>query len=288
MLKKILQILFVLLLVIFSFYYTDKAIVLLEQKDPIMKQLKEIEPTYYEAAQDATINNQYITPGYNGKKIDLEKSFQKMKQYGAYNDTLLVFEETKPTISIDEYYDHYISSGNGFTNNIALVFKVKPQDDITTIKNILDENNVRGTFFIDGLFLDEHAQQVMDLVKDFHEVELLSYDNTYNEQLFTASLSKLQTLTNTKPNYCYAEYDQKEVLELCQKNNLHTIIPTAIITANPYKNLKQSLKSGKIISLTPTTATIKELPVVIHYIKQKGYTLDTLDNLLNEGRSFEK
>jgi len=46
MIKKIIEGMLVLLLVLFSFYYTDKAITILEQKDPIMKQIKNQQDKY--------------------------------------------------------------------------------------------------------------------------------------------------------------------------------------------------------------------------------------------------
>ncbi len=288
MAKKLIETGVVLLLILFSFYYTDKAISIIENKDPIMKEIKNNQKKYEKEAVNAVVHEQYVTPGYSGIMINTEKSFQKMKQYGSYSEGLLVFEEIEPTISVSDYYDKYISSGNGFTNNISLVFKVGPTDDITEIKNILDENNVRGTFFVDGVWLDEHKNEVVGLVSDFHEVEILSYDNNYDELLFTGVLDQLRILTNVKGKYCYAEYDQKEVLDLCISKKMHTIIPTMKITSNAYSSLKGKIRGGSIISFQVNQNNIKELPVVISYIKQRGYTLDTLDNLLNEGRNLEK
>ncbi len=288
MTKKLIEVLLVLLLVLFSFYYTDKAITMLEQKDPIMKQIKQHKDQYKEKSVDAKIDGSYIIPGYAGLEVNLDKSFQKMKQYGSYSDSLLVFRETKPTISISDYYDKYISSGNGFTNNIALVFKVSGDDDITEIKKTLDEYNARGTFFVDGVWLDNHQDQVLELAKDFHEVEILSYDNSYDEILFTAALDKLNAIANGKGKYCYAEYDQKEVLDLCIKKKLHTIIPTIKVVSNGYNLIKGKIHGGEIISIQNTVNNQKELPVIVKYITQRGYTLDTLDHLLNEGRSLEK
>ena len=48
-----------------------------------------------------------------------------MKNYGSYNESLLVFDEVSPSISIDDYYDKYISSGNGVTTDIALIFTIE-------------------------------------------------------------------------------------------------------------------------------------------------------------------
>ena len=77
-----------------------------------------------------------------------------------------------------------------------------------------------------------------------HELELLSYNNSYDEITFTSSLSYLGTLTNKSPKYCYAEYDNKEVIELCSKLKLHTIKPTIIIKKDPYKELKNNLSNA--------------------------------------------
>ena len=288
MIKKIIEGMLVLLLVLFSFYYTDKAITILEQKDPIMKQIKNQQDKYRQKSINATINNNYMIPGYAGIEVDLDKSFQKMKQYGSYSDSLLVFKTSKPTISISDYYDKYISSGNGFTNNIALIFTVEKNDDIKEIKKILEEQNIRATFFVDGLWLDNNQEKVTELLKDFHEVEILSYDGGYDEMLFTSVVDKLNIMANTKSKYCYAEYDQKEVIDICEKEKLHTIIPSIKITNNGYNNIKGKIQGGQIISIKNNTNNIKELPIIINYIKQRGYTLDTLDNLLNEGRNIEK
>ena len=112
------------LLVLFSFYYTEKAIVLIESNDPIMKEIKDKGSEKEIDAINASIDGDYLIPGYNGLMIDLDESFTKMKGYGSYNEALLVFEEVEPSISIDDYYDKYISSGNGISTNIALVFPV--------------------------------------------------------------------------------------------------------------------------------------------------------------------
>lgn len=67
---------------------------------------------------------------------------------------------------------------------------------------------------------------------------------------------------------------------------MHTIIPTIQISSNPYLSLKGKLREGSIISITPTKENISELDVVIKYIKQRGYTLDTLEQLLSEARNI--
>lgn len=284
--KKIIEILFACLLVFASFFYTDKAISMMEDKDPVMIKIKKEKKSLEEESINAKVNGEYLVPGYSGLVVDLDKSFNKMKKYGGYNESLIVFKESTPTISVDEYYDKYIVSGNGFTNYISLVFEITDKELLPKIKDILKKNDVRATFFVDGVLLKEDNILVTSLLQDFHELELLNYKGSYDRLIFEEALDTLQVIANRRGKYCLAKYDQKEILELCSKEKMHTIIPTIQISSNPYLSLKGKLREGSIISITPTKENISELDVVIKYIKQRGYTLDTLEQLLSEARNI--
>ncbi len=285
LIKKVIEAIFVIALVLFSFYYTEKAIVILESNDPLMKEIKDKGSSKTSLAVNAKVDGDYLIPGYNGLTIDLEESFTKMKGYGSYNESLLVFEEVAPTISIDDYYDKYISSGNGLTTNIALVFTVDNSSYTSNIIEILKEMKTVSTFFIDGEFIDNNTSFIRDVITNGNEIELLSYANKYDELLFKGSLEKIKTLTSTSPKYCYATYDNEEILNLCSKLSMHTIIPTLRLDNNIYSSAKGNLRSGSIISIKLTKENVNELKVLINYIKQRGFTLVTLDTLLNEARS---
>lgn len=285
--KKIFQITLILLLVLFSFYYTNKAVIILANNDPIMKQIKEKSKDLEISATDAKITNNKITPGYNGKTVDLEESFYKMKNYGKYNESLLVFEEVTPSISVEDYYDKYISSGNGFTTNIALIFTINKDTYTDNVLNILKDNNVVGTFFVDGVFLEKNLDFINSAINNLNEVEILSYDNNYEKILFESSVDRLQSISGISPKYCYASYDQEEILNLCSSLNMHTIIPTLNLKNNLYQNAKGNLRSGSIININLTKENINELSVLIKYIKQRGFNMVNLDTLLNEAR-YEK
>ena len=284
--RKIIEILFACLLVFASFFYTDKAISMMEDKDPVMIKIKKEKKSLEEESINAKVNGEYLVPGYSGLIVDLDKSFNKMKKYGEYNESLIVFRESTPTISVDEYYDKYIVSGNGFTNYISLVFEITDKELLPKIKDILKENDVRATFFVDGLLLKEDNILITSLLQDFHEIELLNYKGSYDRLIFEEALDTLQVIANKRGKYCLAKYDQKEILELCSKEKMHTIIPTIQISSNPYLSLKGKLREGSIISITPTKENISELDVAIKYIKQRGYTLDTLEQLLSEARNI--
>ena len=285
--KKMYQISIVLLLSLTSFFYTEKVIDFIREKDPIMKNIKEYDKKNKIDAVNAVIDKNKITPGVSGKKVDYDKSFQKMKKYGTYNESLTVFEEVAPTISIDDYYDKYISEGSGINNDVSLVFEVKNGDNINNIINILKENNTIATFFVDGLWLENNQTLVSEMASLGHEIEILNYDNKYQELYFSSSLNLLNSITNLKPKYCYARYDNKEVLELCEKLELHTIIPTIMTGNYPYNDVVKKVHKGSIIGFSVTSSVEIELSTIINYLKQKGYTIDTLDILLSEASNIK-
>lgn len=278
--KKIIQILTVSLLMLFSFFYTNKSIELIRETDPLMKKIKATTEKYKVDAVDAKIIGNKIIPGKTGKEIDYQKSYTKMIQYGSYNEALTTFKEVTPAISIDDYYDKYIVQGNSENKAVSLVFKTNTTTNLQDIVNILNSKNIPGTFFIDGLLLENNTSFFETMTN--HELELLSYDNKYDQIYFESAINYLNSLTKTSPKYCYAEYDQKEVIELCSSLKMHTIIPTIKTTKEPFKEVKNSLHNSAIISLPLSAITTKQLPSIIDYITQKGYSFETLSTLLSE------
>lgn len=282
--RKMFEIFGALALVCFSFYYTDQAVDIVRRNDPVMKEIVSKMDHYEEKAVDASLNYHSLIPGYQGKKINVLESYRKMRRFGSYEESLLVFEEVDPGVSMDEYYDRYVIRGNDLKHSVALVFKVGKDDDIHGILDVLNERGIRSTFFIDGVFLENNFDLVYQMASDGHEIEVLGYDEMYQESSFKTSLDLLESVTNINGKFCYAEYDQKEVLELCSKEKMHTIIPSIMAKTYPYATVKNKLESGSIIGL-PTTLTVeRELKTIISYVEQKGYPLERLDQLLSEER----
>lgn len=277
--KKIYPVILTLLLIYFSFYYTNKVVGLIKSKDPIMVKIEKEKENYEVKAVNAKVDNKNVIPGKNGKVVNESESFKKMKSYGEYNDELYVFDEVEPTVSMDHYYDKYISLGRNDSNKVSIVFKVEKNDSLEDVLNILKNNNVNATFFLDGVFLNNNKDIISKAIKHGNEIEVLSYDSSYDKVFFEDSLHKLFNLTKKEPKFCYADYDRKEVLLLCDRLGLHTIIPTINTSINSFSLIKDKLQSGSIISLKSNS---NNLNTIINYIKQRGYNLVTLENLLLE------
>ncbi len=271
--KKIL----IVILLLFSFFYTDKMINLIRYQDPLMKEIEKTKNKYLVEPVNATIKEDTIIPGKTGLEIDLDKTYTKMKQYGTYNESLTTLKEVKPTISIEDNYDKYVISGNKENKYVSLIFKVEKNTNINKTLSILNEQNIKGTFFIDGIYLENNNLE--NLLS--HQIELLSYNNSYDEITFSSSLSYLSYITNTSPKYCL-EDDNNSIINLCQKLKLHTIRPTIIIEKDPYKELKNNLSNSSIILIPINNYMYESLSTSILYLKSKGYEFKTLTELLSE------
>lgn len=278
--KRLLSPVAIILLLVISFYYTNKSVSVLRNADPIMKELKSTENKYKVDPINAQIIGENIISGKNGKTIDYEKSYNQMKRYGTYNESLTALKELEPIVSINGNYDKYIVSGNKDNRNIALVFKVKNNDDVNNILSILKNKNVAATFFLDGTYLEKNINTIKSMKN--HELEILSYNDKFEETFIKTSLSYLNSLTNKSPKYCYTEKSNEDLLSICKKLNLHTVKPTLILSKNIYHEIKNNLSNSIIISLEVNNYVEKELSTTIDYLKQKGYKVVSLDNVLKE------
>ena len=276
--KRIFNRVLIILLFIFSFYYTNQVVSFLQENDPIMKEIKSTDKKYKIEAENAITTDNTIISGKKGKVIDYDKSYQKMKKYGTYNESLTVLKDTIPVISINNNYDKYLIGGNKYHKKVSLVFVVKEKDPHNII-SILNQNKIKATFFIDGTFIENNINLLKNEEQDF---ELLSYQNDYNESFFKTSLSYLESITNNKAKFCYTEIDNNKLLSLCEKLKLHTIKPSLIIKKDSYKEVKENIDNGIIISLDINSLIEKELKETITYIKQKGYQIVPLESLIEE------
>lgn len=288
MLKKYISYLGVLVLASFSFYYTDKAVDIVKRNDPIMKSILANSNTYYVDPVSAIIEGDELITGLNGKQVNVEESYQNMRKLDEYNESMLVFEEVIPDISLSTQFDKYVVSGNKAKNQVALVFKVNDSYYVDTVNSILLDKNVLATFFMDGAVVENNMDSVLELVSNGYEIENLGYDGEYTIQKFGWTNNMISSLTNEDTKFCYTDYKSSNILDLCSQYNMHTIKPTVSVNNYPFTTVKNELESGSIISFNLTEQTLKELPSIISYIKQKGYDLVTLNELINENLVEEK
>ena len=286
--KKLLSYIGILVLTLFSFYYTDKASEIVRNNDPIMKNILANKDNYLIESVSATIDDDEVVSGLNGKGIDINTSYRNMKKHNIYDESMYVYKEIDPLLSFTNSYDKYIVGGNPKKNQLALVFKVVNSNYLDELNDIVLNKNVPVTLFVDGTILEENNDKILEFFENGNEIENLGYNSTYSKRKFIYTNNMINAITRLDPKYCYSDYKNSEVLEICSSNNMYTIKPTISVKNYPFSTIKNNVKAGNIISFNIDMETLKELPSIITYLRQKGYKLVILDELISEKYIDEK
>lgn len=280
--KQSFQILGIITLLIGSFIYNEKVGVVSKLNDDLLSEIKEKQNNYVQTQTEAIIKNNTIIPGKNGKKVDVKKTYTKMKQIGYFDEKLLVYKPLEIKNKLKDNKDKYIISGNKNEKTVSLIFKVTNNTNLNNIINTLNKTNTKATFFIDSTFLKQNNNLIITLIKEGHTIGNLSTKEDYTHPDFTWMKTIITKTGKQKNNYCYTEKQNKTILKNCELQNSYTIIPTAIIKEKPYINIKTKIEKGSIISLETNKELENELENIINYIKSKGYQIKSLEKELKE------
>lgn len=278
--KSIVKLLGLLVLIGFSFFYTDKVIEVIREEDEVMIKIKEEKDHYFVKPIDAIVSGNTIIPGINGREVDVDGSYKKMKEQGIYNEKLFVFDEIKPKVRLEDNQDKFIISGNKNKKMVSLVFSIDSSRYLEQVDKILNNKNVIGNFFVDYSYLISNSTVIKD--KSHHEFYSYGSNGIYAPDTILFANNLISRISNNEAIYCFSPDMSKKTLSLCSKNNLYTISPTIVGANTPYKNVKNKLESGSIIFLSLNNEGMTELPLVIDYIEGKGYKIVGLSTLLLE------
>lgn len=271
--KKLTKYIFLFLFLIISFYYIETSMI--NSNDLLIQEIKNNLNKYKIEPVNATIESNTISPGKYGKEVDIKKTYKEMKKYGSYNEGLTKIKKIIPTISISNNYDKYLKLNNNDDKKISLLFLLKKETNLDNLINIINKHDINVTFYVEDEFIEEN----IDFIKNTkHEIELLNP----KKHLFTSTKAYLESLTSSELNYCLTESENINLLELCQNNKMHTIIPSLIVKKELYKNVKSNIETSPIILIYPNKYVEKELTTTINYLKKKGYDFLYLKDLITE------
>lgn len=280
--KRFFEILGFLSLVCFSFFYTEKTIDVVKEVDDIMIELKEQEQKYNVEAENAIIDGNYITPGISGKIVNRNKSYEEMKHYGKFHPNLLVYDQVTPEVSIKNRYDKYIRSGNQKKRQVSFIFIVEEKSNPDQVVEILKKEEVGGTFFIDGSWLEKNQSKLMNLIEEEYTIGNYSYEGDYQHESYVWIDTIIKRVGGQKQSYCLVEKEDLKTLEACKLQKDYTIYPNVIVKENPYTEITKEVQSGSMILMRINAKVEEELSTIIHYLKQKGYQIVNLETLLTE------
>ena len=256
--NKVLKSFGVVALLCFSFYYTHQFALLMRSKDPIYQNILVLKDEKDVLSVDATIMGDYIVPGLDGLEVNVEKSFQKMKNYGAFLESYLVFDEVTPSSSLSNNQDKIIKKGNQAKMGVAF---------------ILDENSNLINYFED-MGMDYALLTTSENVDSKLKGERINIDeNNYNA--VEKSLSKQDFYTNI----CFVERMDKD---FCLKNKKILVESTNNINNGNVASIYNNIVSGSIYYIK--NLDLSYLKLLIENIVYKGYSIISLTDLISESR----
>ena len=251
--KYIKQILFSLLILAFSFFYTNKVFEFVKEKDPIMIKIKKEKKHYESEPINAIIKDNTIIPGKKGKIVNINKSYKKMKKLSSYSNSLYVYDIVNPSISINNQYDKLIIQGNPLNKNISILVKLKDSS------------------FLENLKFFPNISIILDSSFFAYEKEL----SKINNNIVILEANKIPTFIN----YCYSTDSFKA---FCINFEKYTIYPT-FITYNIFYNTYQMLENGKIFAYQVLNEKdLKKVFLLVNRIQNLGYKIVSIDTLIQE------
>ncbi len=274
-----------------------------QKEDPLYREIKQKRSNYEEEPDNAVIDKVWKKmPGRNGLKVNVTKSYKKMKKEGNFDESLLVHEQVPPEISMDELPPAPIYRGHPDKNMVALLINVAwGAEYIPSMLNTLKENHVKATFFVDGSWAKANVDYVKMIKEQGHVIGNHAYNHPDMSRLSGQQINEQLTRTNeiieaitgdipkwfAPPSGSYSD----QVVEIAAKQDLETILWTTdtIDWKNPsvsvmMNRVMSNVHPGATILMHPTASVAKGLDSLISGIQNKGYKIGTIDELLSEKR----
>ena len=246
----------IILLLISSFIYTERITNVVKEYDQIMIKIKNNKSLFEVKPKEAFINKNTFVPGTNGRKVDIDKTYTKMREYGKYNEELIIYKKITPKHKLENNKNKFIIKGIK-DNKVAIIIN---QNNIDNILNYNEKINV----FITNYGYKKNKDKIKKLVDKGYI--FLSNNNKY-----------LKKIIGQKNGYCLSENYDDEILKKCEQNNDFTIVPNIIINNNSLIKIEKEIDSGSIIYVKSNN-----YDNIIKYIKNKGFEIVSIEELLNE------
>lgn len=173
-----------------------------------------------------------------------------------------------------------------------------------TLLKILDEKEVKTTFFLVGEWVDKYPESVKKIAEKGHDVENHSDTHAHLPQLSDDGIKKelidcnekIEKLTGKCPTLFrppYGDYNNNVVsvtnsIDMyCVQWDIDSLDWKDPTPQQMVERIKNNLKNGSIILMhNGAKNTPEALPLIIDAIKEEGYTIVPISQLLPKGEYY--
>ena len=202
-----------------------------------------------------------------------------------------------------EQANNAVYNGNTDGGCVALTFNVYERtDNVIKIAEILDEYNFKSTFFVGGCWAAKNGDTLLKLASSGHEIGNHGYSHLdhaklsrkrneeeirITEKVIDSSLSSLPDYANSKLFAPPSGSMSNAMFDACKELGYTVIMWTRDTIDwrdhNPdliFERATKKLKSGDIILMHPTDATVAALPRILEYIKSQNLKADVVSKVI--------
>ena len=129
-------------LMCFSFFYTEKVMTVVSEKDPLKIEINDLKDTYKISPNEAVVTKDTIIPGTNGRVVNVDKSYKKMRKNNIFNNNLLEYDDILPEYILSNNLDKYVIKGNINKKEVSILFIIDSDNNLNKIMNILNNKKV--------------------------------------------------------------------------------------------------------------------------------------------------
>lgn len=271
--------------------------------DSLYNEIQDKSETFSVEAENAYIDQVWKkTPGRNGLKVNVDESYKKMKPEGAFDESLLVYDQVPPEVTFNELPAAPVYRGHPEKEMVSLLINVSwGEDYIPEILDTLNEQDVKATFFIEGNWAKNNAELVKMIDEQGHVIGNHGLNHPDMARLNEAEINHQIKRTNEILNAITGETPKwfappsgsfgDQVVETADQLEMETVLWTVdtIDWKNPsvsvmVNRINERVHPGATILMHPTQPIASGLDGIIETIKNQDYRIGTIEQLLNEKR----
>lgn len=274
-----------------------------EHKIKLMEAIQQEAPKRRIAPINAKVDSVWkAIPGYNGVEVDIERTYKLAEPFLPSHNITYIMNEIPPDIQLEDLAPNPIYKGNPMKPMVSLMINVAwGNEHLPGMLETLEKEKVHATFFFDGSWLKNNIELAKTIGSYGHELSNHAYSHKNMSQLSRAraieEISRTQELltkelgvTNTLFAPPSGDFDQ-ETVQIAAELKLKTVLWTLDTVDWKRPGAKQILdkiskrvEPGTMILMHPTPDSKEALQGMIRIIKQKGYVLGTVSELLSSDR----
>lgn len=221
--------------------------------NPIIKDINNIkEQKRVDYINCVFVDDEYIIPGLNGKEINVDKSFHKMKKESTFNEELLEYNQLEPQESIKNNKNRIIIKGNSHKNSVSIVFE--------------DNNNL-------AKYISKQGYKINLLInKESYSYEYELINNASKEELYK-TIEKHLNKKGINSELCL--YTNQNC------SNKYLFKPSLIINRSNFPEMIKTITSGEIIQIE-NSLSLEQLNLLIKQIEYQSLSIVPLSKLISE------